>query len=419
MITRRPSAAGTCTGFLSEAVREARSRRISLHRLGTIAVASFLGTFANAADSGSHGPLEPIVDEAVLPVMQEHKVPGMAVAVTVQGKRSFFNYGVASQESGRSVTEDTIFEIGSVSKTFTAILASYAQARGALSLSDKVSKHLPDLAGSKFDRINLLDLGTYAAGGLPLQFPENVTDREEMIAFYRSWRPSYAVGTHRLYSNPSIGLLGYLAARSMGEPFDDLMNEKIFPMLGLTRTATRVPQDRMGDYAYGYSKDDKPIRVAPGVLDSQAYGVKTTASDMIRFVEANMNGSGLDATLRSAIAATHTGYFKVGDMMQALGWEMYAYPTSPGPLLAGNSARMAFQAHKVTRLDPPLAPRKNLLINKTGSTNGFAAYVAFVPAKDIGVVLLANRNYPIPERVKAAYQILTALDTQPSSKSTR
>jgi beta-lactamase class C len=419
MITRRPSAAGTGTGFLGEAVLKAGSRRITLQRLGAVAVVSFLGTFANAAESGSHGPLEPIVDEAVQPVMQEHKVPGMAVAVTVRGKRYFFNYGVASQESGRSVTEDTIFEIGSVSKTFTAILASYAQARGALSLSDKVSKHLPALAGSRFDRINLLDLGTYAAGGLPLQFPQNVTDQEEMIAFYRRWRPSYAVGTHRLYSNPSIGLLGYLAARRMGEPFDDLMNEKLFPMLGLNRTATRVPQDWMGDYASGYSKDDTPIRVAPGILDSQAYGVKTTASDMIRFVEANMNGLGLDATLRRAVAATHTGYFKVGDMIQALGWEMYAYPTSLDPLLAGNSAQMAFQAHKVMRLDPLLAPRKNLLINKTGSTNGFGAYVAFVPAKDIGVVLLANKNYPVPERVKAAYRILTALDTQSSLRSTR
>lgn len=53
-----------------------------------------------------------------------------------------------------------------------------------------------------------------------------------------------------------------------------------------------------------------------------------------------------------------------------------------------------------------------MLINKTGSTNGFGAYVVFVPARQIGVVMLANRNLPIPERVRAAYQILKALDAQ-------
>ncbi len=342
--------------------------------------------------------------------MEENGIPGMAVAVTVGGKRFFFNHGVASKESGQKVSEDTIFEIGSISKTFTATLASYAEVRGALSLSDAASKHFPALAGSAFDAISLLDLGTYTAGGLPLQFPDDVTDEEKMTAYYRSWRPAYAAGTHRQYSNPSIGLFGYLAARSMGEPFDDLMERKLFPMLGLTRTHIRVPDSRMSAYAYGFSKDGKPIRVTPGVLDSQAYGVKTTSADMIRFVEANMNGQEMAETLRRAIAATHTGYYQVGEMTQGLGWEFYAYPTDLDRLLAGNSSDMALKPNEARKLAPPLAPRESVLINKTGSTNGFGAYVAFVPAKGIGVVMLANRNYPIPERVRTAYRILAAVE---------
>jgi beta-lactamase class C len=344
--------------------------------------------------------------------MEEYNVPGMAVAVTVQGQRSYFNYGVASKESGQKVTEDTLFEVGSISKTFTATLASYAQVTGALSFYDKASRHMPALAGSSFDEISLLDLGTYAAGGLPLQFPDSVTDQHTAIAYYRNWRPAYHAGTHRQYSNPSIGLFGHLAARSMGKPFDDLMEQMLFPALGLKRTYIRVPQDRMGDYAYGYSKDGKPIRVTPGIWDSEAYGVKTTSTDLIRFGEANMDGSKLDETMQRAISATHTGYYRVGDMTQGLGWEMFAYPTDLERLLAGNSVQVSFKPNEVTRFDPPLPPRKDVLVNKTGSTNGFGAYVAFVPAKGIGVVMLANRNYPIPARVKAAHRILTALDSQ-------
>lgn len=394
-------------------------RRISVPTLGILAAASLsFGTCTYAADSRSR--LNRVVDEAIEPVMEANNIPGMAVAVTVRGERYFFNYGIASKESGQKVTEDTIFEIGSISKTFTATLASYAQVGATLSLSDNASKYLPALAGSSFDKISLLDLGTYTAGGLPLQFPNNVTDREKMIAFYRSWRPAYASGTHRQYSNPSIGLFGHLAAASMGKPFDELMEQKLFPALGLARTYIRVPKDRMGDYAYGMSKNGKPVRVTPGVLDSEAYGVKTTAADLIRFVEANMDPSKIDdEALRSAVIATRTGYYRVGPMTQGLGWEMYAYPVELDRLLAGNSSEMALEAQKASKLVPPLPAGTDVLINKTGSTNGFGAYAAFVPAKGIGIVVLANKNYPIPARVKAAYRILTALDSQSGPVSTR
>lgn len=365
---------------------------------------------AGAQAQTDQGALHRVVHAAIGPVMEENDVAGMAVAVTLQARRYFFNFGIASKQSGQNVTENTIFEIGSISKTFTALLASYAQVRGALSLSDNASKYLPALASSSFDSISLLDLGTYTAGGLPLQFPDGVTDQEKMIAYYRSWHPAFAPGTHRLYSNPSIGLFGHLAARSLGKPFDDLMEQELFPALGLSRTFIRVPRDRMADYASGYTNDGKPVRVGPGVLDAEAYGVKTTAADMIRYVEANINSVGLDEVLQRAIGVTHTGYYKVGDMTQGLGWEMYAYPAHLDRLLAGNSARMSREANIVTRLTPPLSPQESVLINKTGSTYGFGAYVAFVPAKSIGIVMLANKSYPIPARVKAAYQILRALD---------
>lgn len=353
--------------------------------------------------------IETVVNAAVQPVMQAQAVPGIAVAVTVNGKPHYFNYGVASKESAQPVTENTLFEIGSVSKTFTATLAAYAQATGKLSLSDKASSVLPDLRGSAFDNISVLQLGTYSAGGLPLQFPDDADAPDKMLGYFKQWKPTYAAGTHRQYSNPSLGLFGYLAAQSIGAPFDDVMEKTLLPKLGLKHTYLKVPQAQMGLYAQGYNKEDKPVRVGPGALDSEAYGVKTSAADLIRYVEANMKPARLEDPLQRAIAATHTGYYKVGDMTQGLGWEFYPYPVSLDKLLAGNSTQMAMEAHEVQWLTPPQPQPESVLINKTGSTGGFGAYVAYVPSKDIGIVILANKNYPNPERIKIAHTILSAL----------
>ncbi|WP_371917231.1 class C beta-lactamase [Pseudomonas sp. R37(2017)] len=353
--------------------------------------------------------IETVVNAAVQPVMQAEGIHGMAVAVTVNGQAHYFNYGVASTETGRPVTQDTLFEIGSVSKTFTATLAAYAQATGKLSLADKASQLLPALRGSAFDHISVLQLGTYSTGGLPLQFPAEYDSADKMLGYYKQWQPLYAPGSHRLYSNPSLGLFGYLAAQSMGQPFDGLMEKTLLPKLGLKHTYVHVPPDQMALYAQGYNKDGKPVRVTPGALDSEAYGVKTSAADLLDYVGANMKPASLEKPLQQAIALTHSGYYTVGDMTQGLGWEMYRYPITLERLLEGNSTPMAMEAHKVQWLNPPQAQPQNILINKTGSTGGFGAYVAYVPSKGIGIVMLANKNYPNAQRIRIAHQVLSAL----------
>lgn len=377
-----------------------------MDRLKTIAAG--MAIFA-AGQCVAQDQIETLVNAAVQPVMQAEGIHGMAVAVTVNGQPHYFNYGIASQETGSPVTKDTLFEIGSVSKTFTATLAAYAQATGKLSLSDKASQVLPALRGSAFDNISVLQLGTYSAGGLPLQFPAEYDSADKMLGYYKQWKPLYAPGSHRLYSNPSLGLFGYLAAHSMGQPFDDLMEKTLLPKLGLKHTYVHVPQEQMALYAQGYNKDGKPVRVTPGALDSEAYGVKTSAADLLAYVDANMKPAHLDKPLQQAIALTHSAYYTVGDMTQGLGWEMYRYPITLDRLLDGNSTPMAMQAHKVQWLHPPQAQPQNVLINKTGSTGGFGAYVAYVPSKEIGIVMLANKNFPNAQRVRIAHRILSAL----------
>jgi CubicO group peptidase (beta-lactamase class C family) len=391
---------------------ESGSLMPSVHSNKVISCAAF-GLFFGASSCMAATPtdaqLQALVTDAVTPVMQQQNIPGLTVALTINGHPHYFNYGVAAKDTGQKVSENTLFEIGSVSKTFTATLAGYAQATGKLDLSTKASQLWPELKGSAFDNITVLQLGTYSAGGLPLQFPDNADSSDKMLGYFQQWKPVYPAGSHRQYSNPSLGLFGYLAAKSLGEPFDQAMTQTLLPKLGLQHTDLSVPAAQMDLYAQGYDKNGKPVRVTPGALDSQAYGVKTSAVDMLRYVQANLKPETLEASLQKTIANTHTGYYTVGDMTQGLGWEMYHYPISLDRLLAGNSTEMAMQAHKVQWLNPPQPQPEEVLINKTGSTGGFGTYVAFVPSKDVGIVIMANKNFPIPERVKIAHKILSAV----------
>ncbi len=195
----------------------------------------------------------------------------------------------------------------------------------------------------------------------------------------------------------------------MNGNFADLVENELFPKLALSHSYIRVPAAEMGNYAWGYNKENKPVRVNRGVLDAETYGVTSTAVDMIHFVEANIQPESLETTIRRAVESTHIGYFRIGEMVQGLGWEQYPYPITLDRLLSGNSRTMIMEANSATAVIPPRTPSEPTLFNKTGSTNGFGAYVAFIPQKRIGVVLLANKNFPIPARITAVYAVLEQL----------
>ena len=163
---------------------------------------------------------------------------------------------------------------------------------------------------------------------MPRQFPDSVQkDQAQIRDYYRQWQPTYAPGSQRRYSNPSIGLFGYLAARSLGQPFERLMEQQVFPALGMNRPTSTCPRRRWRSTP-GLRQDDRPLRVGPGPLDAEGYGVKTSAADLLRFVDANLHPERLDRPWAQALDATHRGYYKVGDMTQGLGWEAYDWPIS-------------------------------------------------------------------------------------------
>ncbi|MEN5302937.1 class C beta-lactamase [Pseudomonas sp. TWI628] len=355
-------------------------------------------------------PLQAQVDGVIRPLMKEQDIAGMAVAVYANGQAHYFSYGVASKADGKPVTADTLFEIGSLSKTYTATLVALASAEGKLDLDAPARRYEPALAGAPLGEASVLELGAYSADCLPLQFPDEVQTPEQTLAFFRNWKPRTAHGTQRCYSNPSLGLFGDLAARAQHKPFATVMTQQLLPQMGLQHTYLQVPQAAQALYAQGYDAQNRPVRVSPGPYADEAYGIKTSASDLLRYVRLHMQPAALPPALRKATEITQAGYFKVGAMTQGLGWERYPYPVALDTLVDGNSPRLIREPQTTQRLNPALPALPAAWYNKTGSTNGFGVYAAFIPSEGKAIALLANRNYPNEARVRAAFQILSGLD---------
>ena len=371
----------------------------------SLVVAAFLPVTLSADDTRPD-PFKTSVDGAILRFMATHAVPGAAVGIVTPEGCRVFNYGYANPATKTPVTDATLFEIGSVSKTFAATLASYAAVTGRLSLDEPVAGRIPSLAGSPFGRVTLLELGTHTSG-LGLMPPQGVETEAQLEARLAQWKLPYRPGTKRTYSNVGIGLLGSVAAKSLGSGYPAAVTGTILAPLGMKHTFYDVPASESADYALGTDKAGNPIRLTRGVLWAEAYGVKSTASDMLIFLKANLAQAGA-GDLAKAVRATHTGYFRTGDFTQCLIWDELPYPADDRAIAAAYASTNAIATLSVQRLDPPLPPESGVLYGKTGMMKGFSSYAAFVPGEGVGIVMLFNRPTPGDERVRLAIKILQA-----------
>ena len=371
----------------------------------TVAAAFMLASPMAMANETS---VEAAAETAFAKAVAEHDIPGLIVGVTHNGQHSFYATGMASREEQRPVTPDTLFELGSISKIFNVTLAALADEQGLLTLSDPVSQHLDGLEGTAFGGLTLMDLATHNSGGLPLQVPETAKITDDLIAWLADWRPAQPGA--RSYSNISIGLLGHITAQAMNQSYADAVQAHLLPQLGMTSTWINVPAKAMPEYAFGYDREtNAPIRVNPGVLADEAYGIKSSARDMLHLLDAQMDQSGLPADLAAAITETQRPQRRTNSFEQAMIWERYPLPVDLQQMLAGNSLDFILNAQPADAVDPASANDGGVILSKTGATNGFGAYVAVIPSRQLGIVVLASRNYPNEARVTATYRLIEQL----------
>src|SRR6266513_1310053 len=231
-------------------------------------VATVIGSLLAVGPARAEVNIEQIVRQKVQPILPKNgEGGGVAVAVQMNGKTSFFNYGKADNAQNRPVTADAIFNLGSVGKVFATTLLAQAVKQGELSLDDPVAKYVTELQrGGDIRRVTLGQLASHTSGlpRVPQQYERWHRGKytfPDFVRFLNSWKADkeHEPGGQYLYSSTAMILLRVALERRFNTRFATLMHERITGPLGMSSTALPLPRGLLGRAGQGYSPMGKPI----------------------------------------------------------------------------------------------------------------------------------------------------------------
>lgn len=344
-----------------------RSRLLALLAV-PFAWTATLSAQAIPSDSAIHAIVAARIDSG--------RAVGIVVGITENGRRRFVWRGSAGP--GRApLGAHTLFEIGSITKTFNALVLADEVSRGALQLDLPVANLLPGVSmpAHANGAITLEHLATHRSG-LP-RLPGNLQpsnpgdpyadyDTTRLHAFLRSYTLPRAPGATAEYSNLGAGLLGHALTRHAGAAsWSDLVRRRVLDPLGMNETFAMVPMDDRPRLAAGHGISMDTVPYWHFDVLAGAGALRSTAADMLTYLEAQLAPQ--RTTLADAITlAQEPRADFLGGSRIALGW-----------LVRGDStARMWSHG---------------------GGTAGFSTLAAFVPARGLGIVVLSNAGVPVDD----------------------
>jgi beta-lactamase class C len=343
--------------------------------------------------------VEQIVKQKVQPILpQNGKGGGVGVAVRIDGKTEFFNYGMADDAKNRPVTADSIFNLGSVGKLFATTLLAETVKQAELSLDDPVAKYVTELQqGGDIREVTLGQLASHTSGlpRVPQQYEKWHRGKytwPDFVRFLKSWKadPKHEPGKQYLYSNAAIVLLRVALERRFNTRFAALMKERITGPLKMNSTALPLPRDLLGRAVQGYGANGRPIGPPgqeSGTFEWPGAGqIYSSSRDMATFLAANMNELPDHRPMESAMSLAQKPVFTVNPhFKQGLAWQHIS---------AGNLT----------------------IIDKNGGLPNTSTYIGFASQQKLGVVILVNRGKQHATII--GRQILHALAQDQSKPST-
>jgi CubicO group peptidase (beta-lactamase class C family) len=312
------------------------------------------------------------LSDAVKEVIRENVDNGKHQALFVgmideNGVQQYYYGHTANGEN--AIDENTIFEIGSVSKVFTSLLLADMVEKGEVSLNDPIDKFLPEYvsAPTKNDKkITLLDLATHSSGlprwpdGFPvLDAQEQFEyDREEMYDYLSNVELTREIGSEYSYSNIGVSLLGHILSLQAGQSYEELLKDRVLDKFEMESTCVKscdALRDRFATpHLLGFQFN--PINLSDDMAG--AGEIRSSGKDMLTFLSYAMGLK--DSDLKSSFELTQKVNRQIDDQLSiGLAWHM-------------------------TQKDD------RMIVWHNGATNGFTSFVGFDPELNQGVVVLSN-----------------------------
>lgn len=305
--------------------------------------------------------------------------PGLAIGVINENYNKTLGFGETEQGNGIMPNENTIFELGSTSKLFTATLIALLEAEGKLSYEDNIATYLDKLYFENKD-LKIIDLLTHYSS-LP-RFPSNLNTENagdfspyetytypDLLAFLETFEPTPRAERLYLYSHTNYVLLTLLIEKITGQRYEQVLKEKILTPLQMNNTTLTLDEEQKSRLAQGYNGVGKPVEAWNTEVFKGALGLKSTTTDMLKFLQAQLKTSDKPLLkvmheMQNYTAATNLEKVKVG-----IGW------------------------HHVL-------PRKNYytFLAHSGATDGHQIFIAFLKETQTAVVVCStakNNNYEV------------------------
>jgi CubicO group peptidase (beta-lactamase class C family) len=306
------------------------------------------------------------------PFMSQLNTVGASIAILKDGKTYYYGYGETAKGNNSIPDHQTIFEIGSISKTFTATLLADAVNKGKIKLSDPVNKYLPDsIPAISFDGVpvTIQSLMNHSSGIPPM--PNNFViaktdpyfdyDDSKMFSFYKNFKPTRKPGDKFEYSNLAVSTVGVILERINKDVYENILVKTICKPLGMRDTKEYLRGQDSARFAKGYSDGNY---VAPWNFKAfmGAGGIRSTSADMILYAQAQLNTA--SPALNKDIKLTHTVTFNTTNPKVGLAW-LY------------------------------MKPGKDEILFHNGGTGGYRSYLAINLQQQFAVVILSNSTISV------------------------
>lgn len=340
---------------------------IAAHAVAVFALA-IPGTIANADVSSKED-----VVTALLSRIEDGRSVGYSVGVIGASGSYQVAIGNAKKADDVPITTDSLFEIGSITKTFTGLLLAEMISRGEVSLDDPVSKLLPktvEVPSYEGVEITLRHLVTHTSG-LP-SLPDNFSPSDpsnpyaeytvsELYDFLSNYQLTRAIGDTPEYSNLGMGLLGHALALHVDVAYEQLIRERILLPLGMTSTFINIPEAKRHELSDGHDPALEPVSHWDLPTLEGAGAIRSNISDMMTYLQANMGL--VETPIDDAILLSHQFQHSFGSDTLAIG--------------------LAWIIEDSTTQAPQI-------IWHNGGTGGYRTFIGFRKAAQNGVVVLVN-----------------------------